>query len=126
MFNLKSKFRFIMPVLIFSAMPLIAEEVPNYATADVIVSMDKKDNNKKSSDSYFAVFSNLKDFKYLNQMSKCGIQYAVMEVSAHAIALNKIDAVDEDRKNKVFAQFKEISDDNSLLYRLLYLLKAES
>lgn len=48
MFNLKSKFRFIMPVLIFSAMPLIAEEVPNYATADVIVSMDKKDNNKKS------------------------------------------------------------------------------
>ncbi len=52
MFKIKSKFQYIIPVLIFTAMPLIAEEETytpkSYVSADIGISTDKKNDNKKT------------------------------------------------------------------------------
>lgn len=52
MFNIKPKLKCILPVLIFSAMPLFAEEdsykTNNYIMENVKIAVDRKNDNKKS------------------------------------------------------------------------------
>ncbi|MCR5762803.1 MAG: hypothetical protein K6G00_05395 [Treponema sp.] len=52
MFNIKTKFKFFLPVLIFTAIPISAAEEPyipkSYVASDAIVSTDKNNDSKKS------------------------------------------------------------------------------